>query len=122
MEAEPVGAQHAAPVDALRSAVQIVPAGRLVYGLQMPITAQSRTFAATWETTAGTEEIVRIARACDESGFFYLGVCDHVCVPRDHADAMSTTWYDTVATLGFLAAVTTRVRLLSYVYIAPYRH
>ena len=37
------------------------------------------------------------------------------CVPRSHAAAMSTIWYDTVATLGFLAAATQRVRLLSYV-------
>jgi probable F420-dependent oxidoreductase len=35
---------------------------------------------------------------------------------------MSTTWYDAVATLGFLAAATRRVRLLSYVWVAPYRH
>jgi probable F420-dependent oxidoreductase len=35
---------------------------------------------------------------------------------------MSTTWYDTVATLGFLAAATRHVRLLSYVYVLPYRH
>ena len=35
---------------------------------------------------------------------------------------MSTTWYDTVATLGFVAALTQRIRLLSYVWVAPYRH
>src|SRR4029453_6390162 len=35
---------------------------------------------------------------------------------------MSTTWYDAVATLGWLAAATRSVRLLSYVYVAPYRH
>jgi probable F420-dependent oxidoreductase len=35
---------------------------------------------------------------------------------------MSTTWYDAVATLGFLAAATERIRLLSYVWVAPYRH
>ena len=35
------------------------------------------------------------------AGFFYLAVSDHVCVPRSHAAAMSTVWYDTVATLGF---------------------
>ena len=63
-----------------------------------------------------------MAQACDRAGFFYVAVCDHVCVPRSHAAAMSTIWYDTVATLGFLAAATQRVRLLSYVYVAPYRH
>lgn len=105
-----------------RETVQIVPAGQLVYGLQLPVTAQSATFAAPWEATAGTNEILRVAQACDRHGFFYVAVCDHVCVPRSHAAAMSTTWYDVIATLGFLAAATQRVRLLSYVYVAPYRH
>lgn len=105
-----------------RDAVQIVPPGQLVYGLQLPVTAQSATFAAPWEATAGTEEILRVAQACDRSGFFYVAVCDHVCVPRSHAPAMSTVWYDVIATLGFLAAATRNVRLLSYVYVAPYRH
>ena len=106
----------------IRDAVQIVPPGRLVFGMQIPVTAQSTMFAAPWEASAGVEEIRRIAEACDRSGFFYLGVSDHICVPRSHAPAMSTVWYDTVATLGFLAAATRRVRLLSYVYVAPYRH
>jgi probable F420-dependent oxidoreductase len=105
-----------------RDAVQIVPSGQLVYGLQLPVTAQSATFAAPWEAAAGTEEILRIAQACDRSGFFYIATCDHVCVPRSHVAAMSTVWYDVIATLGFLAAATRRVRLLSYVYVAPYRH
>jgi probable F420-dependent oxidoreductase len=34
---------------------------------------------------------------------------------------MGTTWYDTVATLGWLAALTTNTRLLSHVYIAALR-
>lgn len=104
------------------SAVQICPKGKLVYGMQLPVAAQSTVFAAPWEATAGTDEIRRIAQACDANGFFYLGVSDHVCVPREQAKAMSTVWYDTVATLGFLAAATKNVRLMSYVYIAPYRH
>lgn len=105
-----------------RTAVQIVPPGQLVYGLQLPVVAQSTTFAAAWEGSAGTDDILRVAQACDRSGFFYVAVCDHVCVPRSHAGAMSTVWYDVIATLGFLAAATRHVRLLSYVYVAPYRH
>jgi probable F420-dependent oxidoreductase len=63
-----------------------------------------------------------VAKTCDRAGFFYVAVCDHVCVPRAQAAAMSTIWYDAVATLGFLAAATKRVRLLSYVYVPAYRH
>ena len=71
-------------------AVQVVPAGTLVYGMQLPVLAQSTLFAAPWEATAGAAEVQRIAEACDRSGFFYVAVCDHVCVPRDRAPAMST--------------------------------
>lgn len=103
-------------------AVQIVPPGRLVYGMQLPIQAQSTVFAADWERDAGPAELVQIAQACDRNGFFYVAVCDHVCVPRERAAAMGTTWYDTVATLGYLAAATKSVRLMSHVFILPYRH
>jgi probable F420-dependent oxidoreductase len=84
--------------------------------------AQSTVFVSPWEATAGTDEILKVAQACDRNGFFYLAVSDHICVPREQANAMSTVWYDTIATLGFLAAATKNVRLLSYVYVVPYRH
>ena len=35
---------------------------------------------------------------------------------------MSTTWYHPVATLGWIAGQTTRVRLMTNVYVAAYRH
>ena len=40
------------------------------------------------------------------SGFFYIAVCDHTFIPERLAQAMGTTWYDTVATLGWLAGIT----------------
>jgi probable F420-dependent oxidoreductase len=79
-------------------------------------------FVEEWEKTAGAQELAAVARACDEAGFAYVAVCDHVAIPRSRADAMSTTWYDTIATLGWLAGVTERTRLLSHVYVPAYRH
>src|SRR5688572_25270169 len=104
------------------AAVQIVPPGRFAVGLQLPVAAQSTMFAQPWERDAGVVELTRVAKTCDRMGFFYVAVCDHVCVPRAQAAAMSTVWYDAVATLGFLAAATKHVRLLSYVYVPAYRH
>ena len=106
----------------MTAAVSICPAGTLVCGLQIPVAAQTTSFVQPWEPAAGPEEMRRVAAAADQAGLFYLAVSDHVAVPRSHAAAMSTTWYDTVATLGFLAAVTSRIRLMSYVWVAPYRH
>ncbi|MEY2434879.1 MAG: hypothetical protein QOC92_4604, partial [Acidimicrobiaceae bacterium] len=82
----------------------------LAFGMQLPIQAQSTVFVEEWEKSAGAAELKAVAQACDASGFDYVAVCDHVAIPRSRADAMSTTWYDTVATLGWLAGVTERVR------------
>jgi len=36
------------------------------------------------------------ARAFDVHGFDYVGVCEHVAIPREVSSRMSTTWFDAV--------------------------
>lgn len=100
----------------------IIPAGQVAFGIQLPVQSQSTIYVDEWEKTAGPAELARVAGQADDSGFFYVAVCDHTAIPRRLAGAMGTTWYDTTATLGWLAAHTRRVRLLSHVYIAALRH
>ncbi|WP_246040649.1 LLM class F420-dependent oxidoreductase [Streptomyces cadmiisoli] len=95
---------------------------RLRYGIQLPVQSQSTLYAEAWEADAGPEDLVAVARAADRAGFDYVACCDHVAVPRRLATAMSTVWYDPVATLAHLAAVTERVRLLSHVAVVGLRH
>jgi len=102
--------------------VQIIPAGDVVFGIQLPIQSQSTIYAEDWERQSGPAELARVARQAEDSGFFYVAVCDHTAIPRRLAGAMSTTWYDTIATLGWLAGITTRIHLMSHVYIAAQRH
>ncbi|MFH0520928.1 LLM class F420-dependent oxidoreductase [Streptomyces sp. M41] len=94
----------------------------LSYGIQLPVQSQSTLYAEPWEAAAGPEDLVALARAADRAGFAYLACCDHVGVPRRLAPAMSTVWYDPVATLAHLAAVTERIRLLSHVAVVGLRH
>jgi probable F420-dependent oxidoreductase len=94
----------------------------LAYGLQLPVQSQSTIYAEPWEADAGPADLVEIARAADRSGFDYIAGCDHVGVPRRLATAMSTIWYDPVATLSYLAGVTEHVRLLSHVAVVGLRH
>ncbi|AVH61363.1 MULTISPECIES: LLM class F420-dependent oxidoreductase [Streptomyces] len=94
----------------------------LLYGMQLPVQSQSTLYAEPWEAGAGPADLVEIARAADRTGFAYIAVCDHVAIPRRLAPAMGTIWYDPVATLAHLAAVTERVRLLSHVAIVGLRH
>lgn len=96
--------------------------GPLLYGMQLPVQSQSTIYAEAWEAAAGPDDLVEIARTADRSGFAYVASCDHVAIPRRLAAAMSTVWYDPVATLAFLASVTERVRLLSHVAVVGLRH
>ena len=94
----------------------------LAYGIQLPVQSQSTIYAEPWEADAGPADLVAIARAADRSGFDYIAGCDHVGVPRRLAAAMSTIWYDPVATLSYLAGVTEHVQLLSHVAVVGLRH
>ncbi|WNZ14599.1 LLM class F420-dependent oxidoreductase [Streptomyces sp. 11x1] len=90
--------------------------------MQLPVQSQSALYAEPWEADAGPEVLAELARAADQAGFAYVAVCDHVAIPRRLAPAMSTVWYDPVATLAYLAGVTERVRLLSHVAVVGLRH
>ncbi len=93
------------------------------FGIQLPIQTLTRTLVDPWEDEATVDDLVAIAQRCDDRGYDFIGVCDHVAIPdNEYAARMTTTWYDTVATLSFLAAHTRNVRLLSVVWIAAYRH
>jgi probable F420-dependent oxidoreductase len=105
-----------------RTTVTVIPPGTLAYGMQLPIQAQSTAFVEEWEPTAGAAELAAVARACDESGFLYVAVCDHIAIPKALAPKMGTAWFDTIATLGWLAGITTDTLLLSHVYVPAYRH
>ena len=101
----------------------ITPPGGWTYGVGLPIQTLTATLADPWEHTATVDDLVRIARKAEATGHHFVGVCDHVAIPdNDYAAHMGTTWYDTVATLSYLAARTETVNLASAVWIAAYRH
>ncbi|GHF09646.1 hypothetical protein GCM10010359_08830 [Streptomyces morookaense] len=102
--------------------LRVLPEGRLSYGMQLPVQSLSTLYAEPWEVTAGPAELREVARAADRLGFAYVATCDHVAVPARLAAAMGTVWYDPVATLAHVAAVTERVLLLSHVAVAALRH
>lgn len=92
------------------------------FGIQLPIQSQSTIYCEPWEAAAGPVELARTAQAADRLGFAYVAVCDHVAIPERLAGPMGATWYDPVSTLGWLAGLTTRTRLMSHVAVLPLRH
>ncbi len=101
----------------------ITPPGAWTYGMVLPVHTLTVTLADPWEHTATVEDLVAVARKAEATGHHFVGVTDHIAIPdNDYAAHMSTIWYDTVATLSYLAACTSTVNLASAVWIAPYRH
>ena len=93
------------------------------YGLQLPVQALSVRTSSPWERERSTvDDMVDVATACDDAGFLYVAVCHHVAIPREPAEMMSTQWFDPIPTLGYIAARTTRTRVMTNVYVAAYQH
>jgi len=97
--------------------------GGLAFGMQLPVQTLTRTLCDPWEDDATVADLVTIAQRMEAAGLDFVGVCDHVALPdADNTRHMTTTWYDTVATLSYLAAHTSRIHLASTVFVVPYRH
>jgi probable F420-dependent oxidoreductase len=90
--------------------------------MQLPVQALSTRIAMPWEHEGTVDDIVRVAQACDAAGFLYVAVCHHVALPPEAAEAMSTQWFDPIATLAYIAAHTDRTRLMTNVFVAGYEH
>src|SRR5947209_8917288 len=68
------------------------------------------------------ETLVAAARAADAlSAVADLWVADHIAIPPDDAEGSDGRYLDPLATLAFLAGVTTRVGLGTSVLVVPYR-
>src|SRR6184192_1551409 len=68
------------------------------------------------------ETLVAAARAADAlSAVADLWVADHIAIPPDDAEGSEGRYLDPLATLAYLAGVTTRVGLGTAVLVLPYR-
>lgn len=91
-------------------------------GITSPIVTRVPGNHGDWEQRAGITELSEIAAVADELGYAYLSCSEHVGVPVAAARDRGGTYWDPLATFGFLAARTTRIRLLTQVLVLGYHH
>jgi probable F420-dependent oxidoreductase len=91
-------------------------------GIISPIVTAVPGAAAAWEAAAGISELATIAEAADRLGYQHLTCSEHVAVPIEVAESRGGTYWDPLATFGFLAARTTRIRLATQVLVLGYHH
>jgi probable F420-dependent oxidoreductase len=92
------------------------------FGLTTPIVTLTPTGHGAWERDGGPEELHAIAVAADRLGFHHLTCSEHVAIPSDVVATRGGRYYDPLATFGYLAAFTRRVRFATHVIVLPYHH
>jgi len=92
------------------------------FGLVTPIVTYHPDHGAEWEEHAGPSELARIATTADRLGYHHLTCSEHVAIPAAAAPVRGTRYYDPLATFGFLAAQTARIRFATHVLVLPYHH
>ena len=91
-------------------------------GITTPVLTLLPGGHASWEVDAGIEEVATVARTADALGYYHLTCSEHVVVPVDVAPARGSRYWDPLATFGYLAAVTSRIRLATNVLVLGYHH
>lgn len=91
-------------------------------GISSPIVTRVPGVHSQWEATAGIEELGRVAELADRLGFNHLTCSEHVAVPVEVAEQRGETYWDPLATFGYLAARTSTIRLATQVLVAGYHH
>jgi probable F420-dependent oxidoreductase len=92
------------------------------FGLVTPVVTRHPTNDSPWTEAAGPDELAQIAVAADRLGYHHLTCSEHVAIPADVGPVRGTRYYDPLATFGFLAAQTTRIRFATHVLVLGYHH
>lgn len=92
------------------------------FGLATPIVVQVPRARADWEPAAGIDDLAAIARTADRSGYAHLTCSEHVALPASAVRGRGATYWDPLATFGYLAALTERIRLATNILVLGYHH
>ncbi len=76
-----------------------------------------------FRSVAGAGAIRDVAQAAETLGFDSVWITDRAAIPRGEVNRrFGPVFYDPLATLGYVAACTSRVRLGATVFVLPFRH
>lgn len=91
-------------------------------GIATPVVTNVGGAALTWERDATIEDIGRVAEAADRLGYYHLTCSEHIGIPSSEAGRRGARYWDPLATLGYIAARTERIRLTTMTLVLGYHH
>ena len=87
-----------------------------------PVVTMTPGSHAAWEETATIEDLARVAEAGDRLGYHHLTCSEHIGLPAAEIGRRGTRYWDPLATFGYLAARTSRIRFATHVLVLGYHH
>ena len=91
-------------------------------GIVTPVFTRVPGSHASWEAEAGIEDAARIAVKAEELGYHHVTCSEHIGIPTEVAKVRGFTYWDPLSTFGYLSAVTSRLRFLTFVLVLGYHH
>lgn len=96
---------------------------RLKLGIVTPVLHMNPRFdPPTWEEGGTVDDIVDVVAAAEADGYDWISCSEHIAIPESASGIRGGRYYDPFTTLGFLAARTTRIGLLTHMAVLPYHH
>ncbi len=96
--------------------------GSVKLSIGTPVVTMTPGGHGPWEAAASIEDVARIAEAADRLGYHHLTCSEHIGVPAAERDRRGVRYWDPLATFGFLAARTERIRFATSVLVLGYHH
>ncbi len=75
-----------------------------------------------WEVTASVADVVSVVQEAERLGYDWVACSEHIAIPAAASTVRGGRYFDPFSTLGFLAATTSRVGLLTHMAVLPYHH
>lgn len=94
------------------------------YGLMIPGTTLTGPAEShpDWVRDITPEDMALIAKTAERLGYDHLACSEHVGIPPEVEEVRGGRYYDPLPVFGYLGAVTSRIRLLTYVLVLGYNH
>lgn len=91
-------------------------------GLLTPVLSLVTGGHSEWERDGTIDDVRRIAEVADRLGYDYLTCSEHIAIPVDGPELTGKRYWDPLATFGYLAAHTSRIRLTTSVLVLGHHH
>jgi probable F420-dependent oxidoreductase len=95
----------------------------LKLGIVTPVLHMNPRFdPPEWEVTASVSDVVEVVQRAESLGYDWVACSEHVAIPAAASTVRGGRYWDPFSTLGYFAAQTSRVGLLTHMVVLPYHH